>query len=116
MRSTLAALAEPTRLQVVELLRDRPHYVGEIEEALRMGQPQVSKHLRVLREAGIVSSTVDAQRRLYRLRPEPFRELDDWLEPYREFWSERLDRLEAHLDSTESDLRARASAVAEGPE
>lgn len=100
MISTLAALAEPNRFRIVELLRTGPRHVFEIEQRLDLGQPQVSKHLRVLREAGIVTSTVDAQRRLYALRPEPFRELDDWLEGYRAYWAGRLDALETHLDNT----------------
>jgi DNA-binding transcriptional ArsR family regulator len=75
--------------------------VGEIERQLRMPQPAVSKHLRVLRDAGFVESTVDAQRRLYRLRPEPLQELDAWLDPFRRFWSTHVDALERHLDRME---------------
>ncbi|MGB8732697.1 MAG: metalloregulator ArsR/SmtB family transcription factor, partial [Candidatus Sulfotelmatobacter sp.] len=77
--------------------------VGEIERQLRMSQPTVSKHLRVLREAGFVESTVDAQRRLYRLKPEPFREVDAWLAQFRRFWSAHVDALERHLDRMNHD-------------
>jgi len=80
------------------LLREREQSVGELVTRLRLSQPGVSKHLRVLREAGLVDVRVDAQRRWYRLRPEPLAEVDAWLEPYRRFWSARLDALEAHLD------------------
>jgi DNA-binding transcriptional ArsR family regulator len=93
-----AALAEPSRLRILDLLREREHSVGELVENLRLSQPGVSKHLRVLREAGLVEVRVDAQRRLYQLRPEPLAEIDAWLQPYRHFWSGRLDALEAHLD------------------
>ncbi len=103
MFSTLAALAEPNRFRIVELLRSGPRHVGEIEKRLKLRQTQVSKHLRVLREAGIVVSTVDAQRRLYELRPQPFRELDDWLEGYRSYWEARLDELETHLDNSRTE-------------
>jgi len=80
------------------LLREQERSVGELVEDLRLSQPGVSKHLRVLRDAGLVDVRVDAQRRLYQLRPEPLAEVDAWLEPYRRFWSGRLDALEAHLD------------------
>ena len=91
-------IAEPSRRAIVGLLVSSQRSVGEIERQLRMSQPTVSKHLRVLREAGFVESTVDAQRRLYRLRPEPLQELDDWLAPFRRFWSSHVDALERHLD------------------
>lgn len=98
MPSVLEVIAEPTRRQILTLLRDeRP--VGELVESLSMSQPAVSKHLRVLRDAGLVDVRTDAQRRLYRVRPEPLRELDDWLAPFRAMWSERLDDLERHLDA-----------------
>jgi DNA-binding transcriptional ArsR family regulator len=84
------------------LLVASPQSVGEIERQLRMAQPTVSKHLRVLREAGFVESTVDAQRRVYRLNPEPLQELDAWLNPFRRFWSAHVDALERHLDRMES--------------
>jgi DNA-binding transcriptional ArsR family regulator len=91
-------IAEPNRRAILSLLVSSQQSVGEIERQLRMTQPAVSKHLRVLREAGFVESTVDAQRRLYRLKPEPFREMDDWLAQFRRFWSAHVDALERHLD------------------
>ena len=90
-------IAEPNRRAILSLLVSSQQSVGEIERQLRMTQPTVSKHLRVLREAGFVESTVDAQRRLYRLKPEPFRELDAWLARFRRFWSDHVDALERHL-------------------
>ncbi|HXY45029.1 MAG TPA: metalloregulator ArsR/SmtB family transcription factor [Acidimicrobiales bacterium] len=95
---TFAVLAEPSRRRILDLLREQERSVGELVEDLRLSQPGVSKHLRVLRDAGLVDVRVDAQRRLYQLRPEPLAEVDAWLEPYRRFWSGRLDALEAHLD------------------
>ena len=91
-------IAEPNRRAILSLLVSSEQSVGEIERQLRMPQPTVSKHLRVLREAGFVESTVDAQRRLYRLRPEPLQEIDAWLAPFRRFWSAHIDALERHLD------------------
>jgi DNA-binding transcriptional ArsR family regulator len=96
--SAFAVLAEPNRRRILDLLRERERPVGDLVEALGVSQPAVSKHLRVLRDAGAVESRVDAQRRLYRLRPEPLREIDAWLAPYREQWGESLDALERHLD------------------
>ena len=99
--TTLAAfhaLAEPKRHAIVELLRDGERSVSELVDGVGLSQPAVSKHLRVLKDAGLVHARVDAQRRLYRLRPEPLAELDDWLEPYRRLWNRHLDRLEDHLD------------------
>jgi DNA-binding transcriptional ArsR family regulator len=101
--STFATVAEPTRRRILDLLRERARSVGELVGELGLSQPGVSKHLRVLREAGLVGVRRDAQRRWYELRTEPLRELDDWLEPYRVFWSERLDDLERHLDKGEND-------------
>src|SRR5262249_30169324 len=98
MESAFAIIAEPNRRAILSLLVLSQLSVGEIERRLRMPQPAVSKHLRVLREAGFVESTVDAQRRLYRLKPERFEELDEWLAQFREFWSEHVDALERHLD------------------
>jgi DNA-binding transcriptional ArsR family regulator len=98
MASTFEVLAEPTRRQILDLLRDREHSVGELVERLTISQPGVSKHLRVLRDAGLVNVRTDAQRRWYGLRPEPLSEIDAWLEPYRRFWAGRLDALERHLD------------------
>jgi DNA-binding transcriptional ArsR family regulator len=99
--SVFEIIAEPNRRAILSLLVTSQQSVGEIERQLRMPQPTVSKHLRVLREAGFVESTVDAQRRLYRLKPEPFREVDMWLAPFRRFWSAHLDALERHLDRLE---------------
>jgi DNA-binding transcriptional ArsR family regulator len=98
MESVFEIIAEPNRRAILSLLVASQQSVGEIERQLRMAQPTVSKHLRVLREAGFVESTVDAQRRLYRLKPEPFQELDAWLARFRRFWSEHVDALERHLD------------------
>jgi DNA-binding transcriptional ArsR family regulator len=98
MESVFGIIAEPNRRAILSLLISSQQSVGEIESQLRMTQPTVSKHLRVLREAGFVESTVDAQRRLYRLKPEPFQELDAWLARFRRFWSEHVDALERHLD------------------
>ena len=91
-------IAEPNRRAILSLLISSEQSVGEIERQLRMPQPAVSKHLRVLREAGFVEVTVDAQRRLYRLRPEPLQEVAAWLAPFRKLWSAHLDALERHLD------------------
>lgn len=92
-------IAEPNRRAILSLLVSSQQSVGDIERNLGMSQPTVSKHLRVLRDAGIVEVKVDAQRRLYRLNPEPLRELDDWLAPFRRFWSAHIDALERHLDT-----------------
>jgi DNA-binding transcriptional ArsR family regulator len=96
--TTLQVLAEPSRQAILDLLRDGELPVGELVTRLNMSQPAVSKHLRVLKEAGMVDVRADAQRRLYRIRPEPLAELDDWLAGYRKLWTTRLDRLEEHLD------------------
>src|SRR5207249_175028 len=98
MESVFEIIAEPNRRAILSLLVSSQQSVGEIERQLRMSQPTVSKHLRVLREAGFVESTVDAQRRLYRLKPEPFQEVDAWLDQFRRFWSDHVDALERHLD------------------
>jgi DNA-binding transcriptional ArsR family regulator len=111
MASVFEVIAEPNRRAILSLLVSSQQSVGEIERRLRMPQPTVSKHLRVLRDAGFVESTVDAQRRLYRLRPEPLQEVAAWLAPFRRFWSPHLDALERHLDridrSTPSKKKAR---------
>jgi len=91
-------LGEPSRRAILDLLRDGECPVGDLVDHLQLSQPAVSKHLRVLKEAGLVESRPDAQRRLYRVRPEPLRALDDWLAPYRTFWTAHLDRLESHLE------------------
>jgi DNA-binding transcriptional ArsR family regulator len=101
MESVFEIIAEPNRRAILGLLVSQEQSVGEIERRLRMPQPTVSKHLRVLREAGFVESTVDAQRRLYRLKPEPFQEMDAWLAQFRRFWSAHMDALERHLDRME---------------
>jgi DNA-binding transcriptional ArsR family regulator len=101
MTSAFAVLAEPNRRQILDLLRERERPVGEIVAALAVSQPTVSKHLRALREAGVVDARVDAQRRVYSLRPQPLREIDAWLEPYRAMWDRSLDALERHLDEIE---------------
>jgi DNA-binding transcriptional ArsR family regulator len=98
MESVFEIIAEPNRRAILSLLVSSEQSVGAIERQLRMSQPTVSKHLRVLREAGFVESTVDAQRRLYRLKPGPFQEFDAWLAQFRRFWSAHLDALERHLD------------------
>jgi len=97
-------LAEPHRRRILDLLRDRERPVGDLVDALRVSQPAVSKHLRVLREAGLVEARVDAQRRVYRVRSEPLRLMDDWLAPYRAMWASHLDALESHLDEMDSGL------------
>src|SRR6266566_7269708 len=98
MMATLRALAEPSRFQIVELLRDGPRPVGDMVQRLRLRQPQVSKHLRVLGDAGLVEFRVDAQRRIYALRPAPLQELEVWLERYRRLWEDNFERLDTLLD------------------
>jgi DNA-binding transcriptional ArsR family regulator len=98
MESAFAIIAEPNRRAILSLLAASEQSVGDIEERLHMPQPSVSKHLRVLREAGFVEMRVDAQRRLYRIRPEPLMQVDEWLAQFRHFWSIHLDALERHLD------------------
>ena len=103
VESVFEIIAEPNRRAILSLLVSSQQSVGEIERQLRMSQPAVSKHLRVLREAGFVESTVDAQRRLYRLKPEPLQEMDAWLAQFRRFWSAHVDALERHLDRMDQD-------------
>jgi DNA-binding transcriptional ArsR family regulator len=110
MESAFEIIAEPNRRAILSLLVSSQQSVGEIERQLRMTQPAVSKHLRVLREAGFVESTVDAQRRLYRLKPEPFQEVDAWLDRFRRFWSDHVDALERHLDRIEQVTQAKKKA------
>ena len=98
--TTFEVLAEPRRRDILDLLRVRERSVGELVEGMSLSQPGVSKHLRVLRDAGLVDVRVDAQRRWYRVRAEPLAEIDAWLAPYRRFWTDRLDALERHLDDT----------------
>lgn len=99
MATAFEVLAEPRRRQILDLLRAGERPVGELVDRLELTQPTVSKHLRVLREAGLVQVRQDAQRRLYRLRLEPLVEIDSWLRPYRQMWNRHLDALERHLDS-----------------
>ena len=101
MASTFDVLAEPTRRRILDLLLAAERPVNELVTSLNVSQPGVSKHLRVLREAGLVEARVDAQRRVYRVRAAPLAEIDAWLAPYRRLWSKRLDALERHLDETE---------------
>ena len=101
MESAFAIIAEPSRRTILSLLASSERSVGEIEQRLQLPQTSVSKHLRVLREAGFVEARVDAQRRVYRLRPEPLMEIDAWLSPFRRFWSAHVDALERHLDRME---------------
>jgi DNA-binding transcriptional ArsR family regulator len=101
VESVFAVIAEPNRRAILSLLASSEQSVGEIERRLRMSQPTVSKHLRVLREAGFVEATVDAQRRVYRLNPGPLQELDAWLAPFRQLWTTHVDALERHLDRLE---------------
>ena len=103
MESIFEIIAEPNRRAILGLLLSSEQSVGEIERRLRMSQPTVSKHLRVLREAGFVESTVDGQRRLYRLKPGPLQEIDAWLAPFRRFWSTHVDALERHLDRMDEE-------------
>ena len=104
--ATLEAIAEPTRLRILEAVRTGERSVGELVDELGMSQPGVSRHLKVLRDAGLVTVRSDAQRRLYRLRSEPLRDLDEWLEPYRAEWSTRLDALGRHLERTSVQSQA----------
>ncbi|WP_141582036.1 helix-turn-helix transcriptional regulator [Actinomadura sp. WMMA1423] len=101
MTSAFAVLAEPARRQILDLLLERPRPVGELVERLGLTQPGTSKHLRVLRDAGLVQARQDAQRRVYEVRLEPLTEVDAWLAPYRRAWASRLDALEEHLDAAE---------------
>jgi DNA-binding transcriptional ArsR family regulator len=111
MESVFEIIAEPNRRAILSLLVSSQQSVGEIERQLRMPQPTVSKHLRVLREAGFVESTVDAQRRLYRLKPEPFQAVDAWLAPFRRFWSDYVDALERHLNRMDQSTPRKSQAT-----
>jgi DNA-binding transcriptional ArsR family regulator len=112
METVFEIIAEPNRRAILSLLVSSQQSVREIERQLGLAQPTVSKHLRVLRESGFVESTVDAQRRLYRLKPEPFQELDDWLAQFRRFWSDHVDALERHLDRMDELTPTRSQATA----
>jgi len=117
VESAFAILAEPSRRAMLRLLAASERTVGDLERELKLSQPSVSKHLRVLREAGFVEARVDAQRRVYRLRPEPLMEVDEWLAPFRRFWSAHVDALERHLDRMEekrAPKRAKRAAGSKG--
>jgi DNA-binding transcriptional ArsR family regulator len=107
MESAFTIIAEPTRRAILGILALGERSVGEIEAELQVPQPSVSKHLRVLREAGFVEATVDAQRRVYRLRPEPFQQIDAWLAQFRRHWTAHVDALERHLDRIEQQGTAK---------
>ena len=107
MMATLRALAEPSRFHIVELLRDGPRPVGHLVRRLRLRQPQVSKHLRVLSDAGLVDVRVDAQRRIYALRPEPLKELEVWIERYRRIWEGNFQRLDGVLEELKAKEKKR---------
>jgi DNA-binding transcriptional ArsR family regulator len=115
MENAFEIIAEPNRRAILALLTSSEQSVGEIERQLGMSQPAVSKHLRVLRDAGFVESTVDAQRRLYRLKSGPFQELDAWLEQFRRFWSVHIDALERHLDRRFDPIDHPRSAKGKSP-
>ncbi len=106
MTAPFAVLAEPRRRQLLDLLLECERPVGDLVLATRMSQPAVSKHLRVLRDAGLVDARVDAQRRIYRVRGEGLQAVDEWLEPYRRLWSGRLDALERHLQTIDPKGRS----------
>ncbi len=105
--ATFSALAEPNRFQIVELLRQRPLAVGQIADRLKLQQPQVSKHLRVLSDAGLVEARPVAQQRIYALRAEPLRELDEWVERYRRIWEDRMDRLDEIVEGMKRKERTK---------
>jgi DNA-binding transcriptional ArsR family regulator len=107
MESAFTVLAEPSRRAILTLLAGGERSVGDLETALNLSQPSVSKHLRVLRDAGFVEATIDAQRRVYRIRPEPLQEVDAWMAPFRRYWSARVDALERHLDRIATPTRTK---------
>jgi DNA-binding transcriptional ArsR family regulator len=107
VESSFSIVAEPNRRAILSLLLSSERSVGELEKELQLSQPSVSKHLRVLRDAGFVESRIEAQRRLYRLRPEPLKELDEWLAPFRRFWSKHVDALEKHLEKMDEKPSSR---------
>jgi DNA-binding transcriptional ArsR family regulator len=106
VESSFAIVAEPNRRAILGLLLTSERSVGELEDELGLSQPSVSKHLRVMREAGFVESRIEAQQRFYRLRPEPLMEIDAWLGPFRRFWSKHVDALERHLDKMDKTAKA----------
>jgi DNA-binding transcriptional ArsR family regulator len=107
MESAFTVLAEPSRRAILMLLATAARSVGDLESEINLSQPSISKHLRVLREAGFVEATIDAQRRVYRIRPEPLQEVDAWLAPFRRYWSTHVDALERHLDRVTRPTRTR---------
>ena len=107
MESAFTVLAEPSRRAILTLLASGELSVGDLESALNLSQPSVSKHLRVLRDAGFVEATIEAQRRVYRIRPEPLQEVDAWMAPFRRYWSARVDALERHLDRIATPTRTK---------
>ena len=107
MESAFTVLAEPSRRAILTLLASGERSVGDLESALNLSQPSVSKHLRVLRDAGFVEATIDAQRRVYRIRPEPLQEVDAWMAPFRRYWSARVDALERHLHRMATPTRTK---------
>jgi DNA-binding transcriptional ArsR family regulator len=107
MESVFTVLAEPSRRAILTLLASGERSVGDLESALNLAQPSVSKHLRVLRDAGFVEATIDAQRRVYRIRPEPLQEVDAWMAPFRRYWSAHVDALERHLDGIATSTRTK---------
>ena len=115
MESTFTILAEPNRRAILNMLLSSELSVGEIESELRLSQPSVSKHLRVLREAGFVESRIEAQRRVYRLNPEPLMELDEWLVPFRRLWSKHVNALERHLNRMAQLHKTNRKKLAQSP-
>lgn len=113
VKSAFTILAEPSRRAILTLLANGERTVGDIEAALNLSQPSVSKHLRVLREGGFVESTVDAQRRVYRILPETLQELDAWMAPFRRYWLAQVDALEHHLDRTKTAQRKKGKSRAQ---
>jgi DNA-binding transcriptional ArsR family regulator len=105
MTATFDVLAEPNRRRILDLLLAAERPVGDLVDATALSQPTVSKHLRVLRDARLVEVRIDAQRRIYRVRPEPLRAVDEWLRPYRQLWASSLDALERHLETMQDDER-----------
>lgn len=115
MESTFSIIAEPSRRAILSLLASAERSVGDLEAELQLPQPSISKHLRVLREAGFVEARVDAQRRLYSIKPEPLMEIDAWLAPFRRYWSSHVDALERHLDRVNPPPPPRRNAKAKKP-
>jgi DNA-binding transcriptional ArsR family regulator len=116
VESSFAIIAEPNRRAILSLLASSEQSVGEIERQLQMSQTSVSKHLRVLREAGFVEARIEAQRRVYGIRPEPLRDIDEWLAPFRRFWTTHVDALERHLDRMAQTLDDKAKHQEQAPE